>query len=383
MASLSGAPAPARRSSISSSKPLLGAWILCAGILIAVEAVLHLLPAKSLLSYNMFHPDTDPTFQYLMVSRITTVYEKPQVLVMGSSRVREAIVIPLLCEKLGLRGVSQAQCRNYGLPSARMSDLYALLKMLRRSGKTPDVIVLGVTPFELGEHHDEPPVGFFFTLRDVFSNTPGLPLGKLLRSLPVVCHGIADRRLRTLWLREIVRIPGHAPTNLLGGMSYKQATCLEGRRKGREQSLLNVPSSFGQITGYMRHVEFGGTWYFPYVNFQSTVELFRLAAECGSRIVVIELPVSRALRAAYPDGKYEAFLYFYETRCRRAGVPFIGLQDLGVVTTDKDMYDFGHLNLTGAEKFTSALAVALEKYLRPEGTVDQSAARAVSAAASP
>lgn len=246
-----------------------------------------------------------------MVSRITTVYEKPQVLVMGSSRAREAIVIPLLCETLGLRGVSQAQCRNYGLPSARMSDLYAMLKMLRRSGKTPDVIVLGVTPFELGEHHDEPPIGFFFTLQDVFSPTPEMPLRRLLRSIPVVFQGIADRHVRTMWLREIVRMPGNVPNSLLGGMSNTQRTCLATREQGCERSLLMAPSTFGEIRRFVRNVELGGKRYFPYSNLASAMDLLRLASDCGCRVFVVELPLSRALKGAYPDGRYGAFLNFY------------------------------------------------------------------------
>jgi hypothetical protein len=64
-------------------------------------------------------------------------------------------------------------------------------------------------------------------------------------------------------------------------------------------------------------------------------------------------------------------------------VPFIALEDIGFVAGDEDMYDLGHLNWTGAEKFTNALAMALEKYVRPQGAVEPSAARAGSAAASP
>ena len=352
-----------------SSKGLPLAWLACLGVLAAVEVVLHFFPAGRLALANV--GEGDAAFQYLILNRITQVYERPRLLVLGSSRARESIIMPVLREQFA-PNLSPRQCRNYGLPSARALELWHILRKLRDAGKTPDVLILAVTPFELGEYHDDPPVGLLMTFHDLLD--AGVSLAsqgetiepnagesprRAFRALPHVCQALADRHVRTLWLRQIVRLHGDAPSGMLGGLSKTQARCSAALVEGREPSLRTRAYSKIAVKGFAEQIDLGGRMSFANAQCECMIELLRLARECGCRTAVVELPVSRTLRNAYPQNIYEEFLQFFKERCERAGVPFIRLQDIGVVFDDDAMYDLGHVNWTGAEKFTRALAATL------------------------
>ncbi len=284
------------------------------------------------------------TSEYATANRISAACERPRVLVLGSSRAREAIVMPLLREKFA-PDVAPRQCRNYGLSSARGPEVYSVLKMLRDAGKMPDVLILGVTPFELAEHHDEPPIGYLLGVGDFFTNPVSMAKAKLIRAIPTACHALADRHIRTLWLREAIRLRGNAFDGLLGGLSNTQTTYIgSGQYAGKEHSLLTNPVSMRGTNGFMSIIELGGEYHYASSHIQCVINLLRMATECGCKTVVVELPVSRVLKDTYPSNMYKDFVNFYEYRCRLVGVPFIRLKDMGVEMGDDCMYDVSHLN---------------------------------------
>ena len=66
MASSSGAPAPARRSSTSSSKRRLYSWALCGGILMLVEALRRLPSGRTLFSIDLIALPPNYVLEYKM-----------------------------------------------------------------------------------------------------------------------------------------------------------------------------------------------------------------------------------------------------------------------------------------------------------------------------
>ncbi|MCJ7788546.1 MAG: hypothetical protein MUP20_07575, partial [Methyloceanibacter sp.] len=89
-----------------------------------------------------------------------------------------------------------------------------------------------------------------------------------------------------------------------------------------------------------------------------------LAAKAhGALMVLVEVPVSRGLQSAYPAHLYAEFLSRTRQIADEWGAAFVPFKDVGIQLSDADMWDLGHVNVQGAEKFSRAFAPILAGFM--------------------
>ena len=84
--------------------------------------------------------------------------------------------------------------------------------------------------------------------------------------------------------------------------------------------------------------------------------ILALCQEAGVPILLFEIPMSRDLVRLLPMGTMEIFRHAARGLAKQADVPFVELENLGLVFEDEDFYEASHLNLRGARKLTRALS---------------------------
>lgn len=357
-----------------SVKSLLCAWILCAGILVAGEIVMHALPARTLLAFDQHQYNLSAAMDCTTVRRINVLQPAADVLVIGSSREREGFVMPYLKEQLAKMGVPCSDARNYAQANGRAPTQYALLRMLREAGHMPRLLIYGVTPLQISHIQEEHAfTASFVPLGDLLSPDTPLENADRIRYLGIISLSTLDRYIRTFWLRELVRAHGDWVGAAEGGLTRRQANLRRASLKNGERSLQaekeavakaeSDQSAEGETKNQVERME-------PKERRKADVEFSKqcarqalhLAAQGGCHTIVVELPVSHDVQMSYPKGVYDEFVEFFGALSREVGAPFIRVSDLGIDLQDSEMLDRGHMNWTGAEKFTRALTAYLAQH---------------------
>ncbi len=334
-------------------KPLLWAWVLCAelvgaGLLVAQCGV----PSEGSAAAEWLANEEEQ----ITLNRIVGTREAADVLVIGNSRAREAVVAPLLAQAVGVPG---RKTRNYGAASCNAATEYALLRLIVSHGKAPRVIVYPVSPRDLTRFGAPP--SYFLPLLVVTAAPYLVPREQF--SNWIFCA--AQRQIKLVWLRDAFEKPYPFSVPAIGAETKAQARHRREKSYRRESSFQRHPLNEYQLADYMLYTEMSGVQSLNATQKDWARRTIRLARDSGCALIVVELPLSTLLRAVYPPGVYDDFCAFFHEACEQNGVRFIRLSDLGVEFTDADIADMAHCNWSGAEKFTKAIAPFVSNALKP------------------
>jgi hypothetical protein len=142
-------------SSTSSSErrvPWGALWGL--GFFLALELVFRQLPARFFLNFDQNDYRSLDTLDFTAVSLATELLPPPEVVVLGTSRGREAVQSPVLAKALAARLGRPVEVRNYSSAAGRIDVSLALFDRLAQEGKLPRVVVLVL---DASDFRDEAP----------------------------------------------------------------------------------------------------------------------------------------------------------------------------------------------------------------------------------
>lgn len=108
------------------------------------EAAMHLAPSSFFLAIDQHDYADRDTLDYDAVLLATELLPAPDVVVMGTSRAREAVQSPDLVARLRKRLGRGVVVRNYGVASGRIDTSIALLDRLAAVDKLPRVAIVAV-----------------------------------------------------------------------------------------------------------------------------------------------------------------------------------------------------------------------------------------------
>ncbi len=341
-------------SSIRTARSLAFAWILC--------VILILLPAVIAQRAASHEPASVRRWAYnrrdetITISRIVGLCPPSDVVVIGNSRAREAVIAPFMNSALRLH---PGAVRNYGASAASAIAEHALALLLQRSHKMPRVILYPVSPRDLTR--GEVPSTNFLPLADAWEllDRPSESFRDLLLSA-------ASRHIALLWIKDAYFNSAVPAMPALGDFTGNQEAHRIALLESRQRSFAAHSQTPSAIADYMRTNEMGSANGLDAEAEKCAERIIELGRDNGCAIIVAELPLSSAMRSAYPPGIYDDFLNFFQRTCDRGQATFVRLADLDVTFTDEDISDATHCNWTGAAKFTLALAPWVAKALRPD-----------------
>ncbi len=343
-------------------KPLALAWTTCAAILVAVEFGLWLVPARALLSYNQQAYAFDTSLDYRTVNRVSALLDPPDIAIIGNSRPLRIIDAPLLKEQLAAHGMSIGDVRNYSCAGARARTVYAFVRRLRSAGKLPRVLVWGVSPLDFlrGPRQTvNENLTAFLSIDNLLGDDLQLGWRSRMALFPLTVYACAERCVRTLTLRSLVRIPSGPSGPAIGGTGAFHVKEQADHAAGQDRCFVVADEGENNVHWYLWNDELRQETALNLDEQKLGEEAVRLAHAGGAQVILVEAPVSPLLRRTYPDSIYDEFLETGKAIAERNGARFISVQELGVTMDDRDYKDFGHANWRGVEKFTIALAKSL------------------------
>ncbi|HOX43911.1 MAG TPA: hypothetical protein PK668_09935 [Myxococcota bacterium] len=342
-----------RPSSTSSSEPrprrrwpwALGAAALA---LLLLELGVRLLPEQAVLPYE------PGEVEYAAVEAHLRLAGPAEVVVLGSSRAREALSVPLLGELLGEALGRAPRVESYAVGGATAVEVEAILGMLLRRGR-PRLIVYGLSPRQLWGEPTYAQAARFWDLDDwradwqahgpaALGRLPELVRGGLRAvSRLFLCRERAAEAVRELFGAPRLRNP------VLGGPS-------EWHQRGPTLAMLGREVSEARVRWYVSQLLQDGRYPFSQAKREALARVLARCRAAGVELVLVELPLADVLWRFKPAGTRETFLRVVGEEAARAGLPFVRLDELGLALGPDEFLDQSHLNLRGAERLTRALA---------------------------
>lgn len=273
----------------------------------------------------------------------------PEVLVLGTSRAREALDLPrmrrLLRDALG-RDVCVG---NHGLSGARAGEAAAVLELALREG-TPRLVLLGIDPrlFQGAVEHTDRQARFApwsmawdaARSSDDRRITAHANLGAVLRT-----YGARAR------LRAALRGDGDlaaTPTPLAGGSTLFQ-------REEPERSLRTHPIDDAWIEAMLARVREDGRYALRAERYAAVERMLAACAARGVSVLLFEIPISRAFTRYLPLGTVEATRAAARRLAAAHGADLVLREDLDALFDEDDFFEPSHLALPGAQALTDAL----------------------------
>jgi len=358
-----------------SVKALVFAWAACAAILVVVEVALWLMPARALLSYNQQAYGFDNRLDYRTVNRVSALLDPPDIAIIGNSRPLRIIDVPLFKEQLAAHGMRVGDVRNYSCAGAIARTQYVLIRQLRESGKLPRLLIWGVSPNDFLHNPRstvEENMTAFLSLAELAAGEPQLDLRRRVELLPRTLYASAERRIRTLTLRALVRIPSGPSGPAIGGTGAFHVKERADHAAHNDLCFVLTGEPENRVRWAMWDDELLAKPWLNQEEKQWGEEAVRLARAGGAEVIIVEVPVAPLMRNVYPPSLYRGFLLICKRAARRYGARFLSVKDIGAMMEDRDYKDFGHANWLGVEKFTTALAWALRGDPRVAGLATSS-----------
>jgi hypothetical protein len=334
------------------------AVVLAVLLVVAVELAMHLIPTRSLLGYG------EGLGTYYEVVHTVEEFGPAEVAIVGCSRGRETIVMPVLAGMLESRLGRSVYAANYSCPDARTSEMLLVGRLLTESATPPHILLYVISPRALlGNERSVMREEVFGVFPNEYGNSPATFLASFgERPLWEVRNMLQDNwltfrhryRVRSL-LSSLPR--GRWPMSPLQGDETKW------QRYGRNRSLETHPVSDQQIHNYVaRLLDDEGKYVLGDTHVAALSEIAQSCAESGTKLILVSAPISEDLARNMPVGVLERFSDLMEQFATENSVPFITSGDLGVTFGREDFREQSHLNRRGAEKMTAAI---VDKVLMP------------------
>jgi hypothetical protein len=287
-----------------------------------------------------------------------------RVSIVGSSRAREGLLLPLLHRYLEREPGGAPSVASYAIGGARAAEVELVVRKLLAADVPPDLIVYGLTPRQLLD-------------RDWFRNSAYLwdlagwweerrvRGGMIDRHLPQVVRNELVRYVHAYRYREEIGAAFAIPASesfrerLYSGLSQRD-TPHSPMRGDLTVLQRNTPSisrdvSAEHVRGYVDSLWIPGKWSMERQERSLGATLTR-CREAGVPLVLFEVPTSSILREHLPKGAYRRYRVAVARAAQAHGVPFLSVEDLGLELARRDFREQSHLNWRGATKLTRAVA---------------------------
>ena len=351
-----------RRSSTSSSDPRRTAsgvpWalLLALAMLGLVELGMRLADPAAMIPYRIGKQEYQALHDHLHA------FGAAEVCFVGSSRAREAIVVPLVRQRCGEHVGESLTAANYSLGGARVEEIEEVVARLLVGPRPPRVIFWGLEPRQVLASRSRISEAARTWALDDWRRGYQEHGGAALRHLPGAVRNQIGRHYRTFQYRQRLAI---LVDNWAAGESM---TCpMRGeltpyQRHTPEQSLVSRPISDEHVADYVASIQSIGELD---LAGDRTAELAAIIDRChaaGVRVVLFETPVSNLLARHRPVGVRETFRRRVGAVAASRGVRFVTVDELAVAIDGHGWLEQSHLNYQGAKRFTEAL---LDRVVQP------------------
>ena len=329
-------------------------WALLGALLIvgAVELGVRQLSPSDWIPYEWKGP-----LWYTAVREHLEFNGPAEVAFMGSSRTREAFVVPLLREEVPKAVGRPITIVNYGAPGCNADEAEAIVRIMARQTHPPKLLLYGITPYQLA---------------DLEYDVQGAPLWSLahwwqrwrepdhhpdvFKMWPFVLRNEIEDRYRTFAYREMIplrvwealtkfQLPG---CPIKGEYSKHQLLT-------PERSLINTPQSSGHLKRYIAPRVRRGEYVMGGRQLDALRRVMQRCRDAKIRLILIELPQSELLRKHLPPSTLRQFYALVAPLAEEFDVPFVRVRALGTDFGDSEFREMSHLNLYGATRFTSIM----------------------------
>lgn len=317
-----------------------------AGVLLVLEIGVRLIPEESLI------PAKSRQGEIIFLEReLLPRVEKPRVLVLGSSRIRRAVVPKLLDEKAGLPANSTLNC---GLASGRVYEAKHLYdRNVGKLGKA-DLVILNIDEWHLSQGWR---LGSLYELHAPWSER--VAFAEPLRSR-MILDGIFSMRLKLPLIPSLLKRKKDTGPNL---KLDENNQVLPPARKNKKES--------SDAAQYATEME---TFYNRF-RISAVLEghIEALAKEVkarGGKFVLLQLPNRAAYQAeviAKHGQEYQNHVAALKALATRLDAPlFIYDDPKQCGLNDESFEDYGHMTPEGGRAFTAFLAelIQREKWLK-------------------
>jgi hypothetical protein len=333
------------------AKPSLPwAFLLALAILAAFEASLHFVDVRRLIHYN------DNDSQRHAVRDRAQHGLAPELVFIGSSQTRHAVVMPEIIPQIRSRIGRPIEIGNYALRGDKVDAFYYVARELAQSPRPPKMMIVGISIRDLrGVEPAWPSIAPFLTFRDWFNEFIHRP-SRVASILPEVVRNHAFGWCRTLRYRyglqqwvvppfvDIIDQGDIAQGELARELSYRSRNLVDFPiRRSRLRSMMRSSFEFdepAQPNKIMRH----------YLD-----RLLKLAKEHDIQMVLMEIPVSQQLTANLPRQFEQKFRNALQAIAEENNIPLWRCDAADLQLTDYHFYDAQHLNYQGAQRFGNEL----------------------------
>ena len=374
------------------------AFILALLLIVGVEVVWRITGPPGPIPYDLGERE------YHSLAAHLAAHEPAEVVIIGSSRGRESVVVPELRQAAEQALGRPVTVANYSLSGGRADQHEAVLRRLLRNRKNPALILVGLAERDLRQneaHYDL--LGLFWRLPDWLRafRQGGV---KTLEALPYVARNEFAEWSYTLRYRPQIRhtvqarlsgVPDPIPNPIEGGHTPHHASVLERlakdpgyqerslatRKRGRKKDQSFQDEVRKYVKGQLRKGKFPMDE--PLVG--SLERIADLCSKAGVPVIFFETPPSDVLRKYLPEGAYRKYLDTVRQTARKRNVPWLTLETMGLRIDDSHMRDKAHLNYKGASALTRALAThgVIPRLKDPSAPLEADRARQRSAATAP
>ena len=324
--------------------PRIPATLLCvAAVILGFEFVSRLTPEEYLVPGNSRQGEIA-----FMKHDVLSRFEAPQIILLGSSRIRRAVVPKLLDEKLDLPRNSTV---NLGLASGRIFEALFLYEANREKLGAAKLVVLNIDEWQLssGWH-----LGSLYEMHAPWRER--LEFSGNLRSR-LVLDGLFT-------LRHKLRLLPSALSHRFGHKSDRLQLSIDANnqvlpplRKSRE--IDDMARYITEMDAFYSNFEISPVM-------QNHIEQLSIQiAAAGGKLVLMQLP-NRAMYQKEVDrfkkDEYTQHIKALTELANRLGLPlFIYNQPSECGLNDANFEDYGHMNPAGAQIFTRFLAELIRK----------------------
>ncbi|MGD0091944.1 MAG: hypothetical protein ABSE73_18680 [Planctomycetota bacterium] len=333
--------------SFADFRPRCPATLLAvAGLVAALEVALRLVPEGLLI------PAHSREVELLFMEReVLARVPQPQVVLLGSSRLRYAVAPGLLDERLGL---PPASTLNAGLDGAHAFEALLFYERNRARLKHARLVILYTDEWYLSSGWQ---LGPLFEMHAPWPDRLGLPEPQRTRML---LDGIFSMRLRLRMIFETVS----------NRLSWRKADVLELKLDENNQVVPLRPRPIQAVAGdparYDGTIEaFYSHFAICQVQMGHLEKLGRLVREDGGRFVIMQFPNRSAYQGEVQKlhaAEYAQHLAALGALAQRLDVPLaVFAEPSACGLSDYDYADYGHFTPAGARKFTEFLADTIKK----------------------
>jgi hypothetical protein len=306
----------------------------------------------------------DGVGEYRALAPELEAFGPARVSIVGSSRVREGLLLPHLHRHLERELGAAPSVASYALGGARAAEVELVVRKLLAADAPPDLIVYGLTPRQLVDKSRPRNSSYLWDLAGWWEERR-MRGGMVDQFLPQALRNELVRHVYAYRYREEIGAAFAAPASedfweRLGTGLTRRDTPLSPMRGEltvwqRTKRLISWNMGAEHVRRYVDQVWTPGEWSMQRQERKLGAILTR-CREAGVPLVLFEVPSAPILREHLPKGAYRRYRVAVGRAAEAHGVSFLTVEDLNLEPTRRDFREQSHLNQRGAAKLTRAVA---------------------------